>query len=557
MKNSILRKMMLFFAVLIVLTITILISVYFYFSNVIRDNSIRSMEHTCAIYASDLNNDIDSIDNILQFVLTNDATIRQLSHNNESDRYFASINLKQLIQAIVSNNRVVDMILVSNTSNQVNLSLGNDRLTYRQRNSIEQYVCSLEEEDLYQRSQWHIETVGTDSYLAKELYYEGSIISAWVHRDTLLDEFQSVIDEAYFQYGLEGPDNEIWSTGSLFHPEIPTSRYRQVQVPIGVFGFSIVCRGLAGSTLIQFSIIPITILAIVVLSLILLFSFWIYLRKELYLPIRDLLRTILMVEKGNFRARTNRLGKSEEFRHLNASFDSMVDTIVNLRIASYERKLKLQEAELKYYHMRIRPHFFLNALNTINSMTFQGKEEEIRHFIAAFSKNIRYLFRNGLELVTVSEELHQLDNYFEMQEILYPGCVFYFADTDSSIMQWKIPHMLLHTFVENEYKHAVSMDHLLSIFIRIHPCTKGTHAMLHILVEDDGDGFPAEVIQAINAKELAEDDGKKIGLVSIKRILKLMYGRTDLMRLQNRNGGCVELWIPREPLPSGRENEKK
>ena len=136
MKNSILRKMMLFFAVLIVLTITILISVYFYFSNVIRDNSIRSMEHTCAIYASDLNNDIDSIDNILQFVLTNDATIRQLSHNNESDRYFASINLKQLIQAIVSNNRVVDMILVSNTSNQVNLSLGNGRLNYGQRNSM-------------------------------------------------------------------------------------------------------------------------------------------------------------------------------------------------------------------------------------------------------------------------------------------------------------------------------------------------------------------------------------------------------------------------------------
>lgn len=556
MKKSILRKVVLFFALLVVLTITILISVYFYASDVIRDSSIRSMVHTCAIYASDLKNDMNSMDNILQFILTNDANIQQLSHNSESDRYFASISLKQLIQAIVTNNHVVDMVLVSNTANQVNLSLGNGRLNYGQRNSIEQYVHSLDEEELSQRSQWHMETVGMDSYLAKEFYYEGSSISAWVHCDTLLDEFQSTTDEAYFQYGIEGPGKEIWSTGSLFNSEISSSRYRQVQIAIGTSGFSIVCRGSVDSASIQFSIIPLMILAVVALALFLLFIFWIYLRKELYLPMRDLLGTILKVEKGNFRARTNHLGKSVEFQTLNASFDSMVDTIVNLRIASYERKLKLQEAELKYYHMRIRPHFFLNALNTINSMTFQGREEKIRHFIAAFSKNIRYLFRNGLEPVSVSEELQQLDSYFEMQEILYPGCVFYFVDTDNSILQWKIPHMLLHTFVENEYKHAVSMDRLLSIFIRIHPCTKGTHAMLHILVEDDGDGFPAEVIQAINGKDLEEDDGKKIGLVSIKRILKLMYGRTDLLHLQNRNGGCVELWIPKDPLPSGGEKEE-
>ena len=201
-----------------------------------------------------------------------------------------------------------------------------------------------------------------DSYLAKEFYYEGSSISAWVHCDTLLDEFQSTTDEAYFQYGIEGPGKEIWSTGSLFNSEISSSRYRQVQIAIGTSGFSIVCRGSVDSASIQFSIIPLMILAVVALALFLLFIFWIYLRKELYLPMRDLLGTILKVEKGNFRARTNHLGKSVEFQTLNASFDSMVDTIVNLRIASYERKLKLQEAELKYYHMRIRPHFFLNAL---------------------------------------------------------------------------------------------------------------------------------------------------------------------------------------------------
>lgn len=556
MKKSILRKMVFFFVFLIVLTITILISVYFYASNVIRSDSVRSMERTCTIYASDLKNDIDSVDNILQFILSNDANIQQLSHNSETDRYFASINLKQLIQAIVSNNRVVDMVLVSNNANQMNLSLGNGRLTYGQRTTIQQYISSLGEQEISQRSQWHMETLEKDSYLVKEFYYEGSSISAWIHLDTLLSEFQNTNDETYYQYGIEDPNKNLWSNGSLFGSEISFSKYRQVQVSIGATGFSVVCRSFVNSASLQFSMIPIIILAVVALALFLLFIFWIYLQKELYLPMRDLLGTIQKVEKGNFRARTNRYGKSVEFRTLNTSFDSMVDTIINLRIASYERKLKLQEAELKYYHMRIRPHFFLNALNTINSMTFQGREEEIRHFIAAFSKNIRYLFRSGLELVTIGEELQQLESYFEMQEILYPGCVFYFVDADNSIMQWKIPHMLLHTFVENEYKHTVSVDRLLSIFIRIHPCTQGDSTMLHILIEDDGDGFPAEIIQNINEKWSENDDGKKIGLTSIKRILKLMYGRTDLLRLYNQKGGCVELWIPEEPLPLEEEKEE-
>ena len=54
-----------------------------------------------------------------------------------------------------------------------------------------------------------------------------------------------------------------------------------------------------------------------------------------------------------------------------------------------------------------------------------------------------------------------------MQELKYPGSVFHFILSEESLAHWKVPQMVIHTIVENEYKYAVSMDYTLSIFIHV------------------------------------------------------------------------------------------
>ena len=51
----------------------------------------------------------------------------------------------------------------------------------------------------------------------------------------------------------------------------------------------------------------------------------------------------------------------------------------------------------------------------------------------ALSRNIRYMFKSGLHTVPVEEEIRHIENYFEMQECKYPGCIFHFIDLPQAL----------------------------------------------------------------------------------------------------------------------------
>lgn len=59
---------------------------------------------------------------------------------------------------------------------------------------------------------------------------------------------------------------------------------------------------------------------------------------------------------------------STEMKHLIASFNNMVSQIGELKIRNYEEKMEYQKLMLDYMSLQIEPHFYLNALNLINTM---------------------------------------------------------------------------------------------------------------------------------------------------------------------------------------------
>lgn len=140
-----------------------------------------------------------------------------------------------------------------------------------------------------------------------------------------------------------------------------------------------------------------------------------------------------------------------------------------------------------------------------------------------------------------------------MQELKYPGCVFYSIEIDPEILNWPIPQMLIHTIIENEYKYAVSMDNVLTILIKAELFVIDGEDMLKIEIEDDGKGYPSDVLKAF---ELLEDeagesvDGSRVGLWSLKRMLYLMYERKGLFKIKNIDPhGCKNIFlIPRKPV---------
>ena len=67
----------------------------------------------------------------------------------------------------------------------------------------------------------------------------------------------------------------------------------------------------------------------------------------------------------------------------------MMNVIVNLRIRAYDEKIQLMDTQMKYFQMQLKPHFFLNALTTIYSMSYQKRNEDIRTYIDALTKQVR------------------------------------------------------------------------------------------------------------------------------------------------------------------------
>ena len=136
-----------------------------------------------------------------------------------------------------------------------------------------------------------------------------------------------------------------------------------------------------------------------------------------------------------------------------------------------------------------------------------------------------------------------------MQELKYPDCVFSYVELPEELGDWPIPQMIIHTVVENEYKYAVSRDQMLMLLIRVSLESWQGQDMLLIEIEDDGQGYPPEVMERINRPGgAAESDGTRVGLWSIKRMLELMYDRTGLLELANQSphGAVARIRVPRE-----------
>ena len=61
----------------------------------------------------------------------------------------------------------------------------------------------------------------------------------------------------------------------------------------------------------------------------------------------------------------------------------MTQEISALKIQNYEEALERKNAEVKYLQLQLHPHFYLNAITTISSLSMRGENEQIQSFIRA------------------------------------------------------------------------------------------------------------------------------------------------------------------------------
>lgn len=111
-----------------------------------------------------------------------------------------------------------------------------------------------------------------------------------------------------------------------------------------------------------------------------------------------------------------------------------------------------------------------------------------------------------------------------------------------------VPPFIIHTFVENVIKHAITFDKTVIIFIKAEKIEINNEEYLRIIVEDDGKGMTQDEIHQVNDDTVNKNDGKSIGIWNIKQTLKLLYSDKAKVLISNSDlsGTKAEIILPAE-----------
>lgn len=552
--NDILRMLIILTALLFAILGIFLASSYQILESEIKNSS----ESFLAIYSNETYNSIDEMDGLLKNITSRNVELSKIKSQDSNTRTLGSISLYNYMQEIISGKDNVDLVVVYDKNYDICLDAVRSGFSFTKKNKLREFTGNAIQSKDINNFEWNFIQIDNEVYLCKMLLTDSRAIAIYVRANYFLAD-HTTEDNGNHSIALVNKDGyigRIWgavnddiSVGANIN-NLPSDNYYQIKKEIEPDQLYIYSLAKKSSIFRQTSIGTIAVAVVVCITMFFMIFVLKYTRKEIAVPMQHMVSDIERIKNGEYENRVRGNFKTQEFQMLKEATNQMVDEIVNLKIQSYEKRIELQDMELKSVKLQIRPHFFLNALTTISSLSSQKKFDEINTYINSLSKNVRYMFRAGLRTVSVKEEINHVKNYFEMQELKYPGCVFYLIDLPKELEEWEIPRMLIHTFIENVFKHAVSLDNTLTVLIKISRQTYQNEDMLLIEIEDDGKGYPNEVLEYMNGNlGISNDTGKKVGLWSIKRMLELMYEREGLIHLENLTpSGCLnKIYVPKNP----------
>ncbi|MCC6186301.1 MAG: histidine kinase [Chitinophagaceae bacterium] len=137
---------------------------------------------------------------------------------------------------------------------------------------------------------------------------------------------------------------------------------------------------------------------------------------------------------------------------------------------------------------QMNPHFFYNALNTIQAYIFTNDKRNASLYLGKFSKLTRMILEmSEQETIALSEEIQALTLYLELEKMRFDDDFFFEIKTDHELDEEliKIPSMLIQPYAENAIKHGL-LHRKGHKFLSIHISKDGKY--LKVIIDDNGIG---------------------------------------------------------------------
>lgn len=279
-----------------------------------------------------------------------------------------------------------------------------------------------------------------------------------------------------------------------------------------------------------------------VFALPLVFIIYNFLNKRVNRPVQDLIKVFDVVRAGEYGTQIENMANSEEFYHMEESFNYMSSQLKQQFDKIYMEEIALRDAKIMALQSQINPHFLNNTLEIINWEARLNGNMRVSQMIEALSTMLEATMnRKADPYNTVAEEMEYVDAYLYIITQRYGEKFTCRKEIDESLLNYKIPRLIVQPIAENAIEHGMSITREGELVIRLYRKREDL-----LCIEIENNRALSEEDQAKIRKLLKEEPNPQkehrvsLGIRNVDQRLRMMYGpECGLFISNNKNNHTV------------------
>ncbi len=212
-----------------------------------------------------------------------------------------------------------------------------------------------------------------------------------------------------------------------------------------------------------------------------------------------------------------------------------------------EKQRRIRTVELNEIQEQMKPHFLYNTLESIEALAMMGEIDKVCQLVESLGMFYRTSVSGGREFLTVEEEMRIAEKYADIMHIRFGDSFNCHISMDQECRSLYLPKLTIQPLVENSFQHGIRNK---IQYGQIYVTAAVEQGRLHIMIQDNGEGIPNDVIEELDHNGTPEK-GRSLGLRGTIERLRLLYDKQFEYRIENKGYSQVHLFLDTQSVERG------